>query len=63
MVNTALLVLLCDVIQIILGFDYCLRMPLWLAIRISDASMWALAACHIRTAEFFVYLFDFCYEL
>lgn len=63
MVNTALLVLLCDVIQIILGFDYCLRMPLWLAIRMSDASMWALAACHIRTAEFFVYLFDSCYEL
>lgn len=63
MVNTALLVLLCDVIQIILGFDYCLWMPLWLAIRMSDASMWALAACHIRTAEFFVYLFDSCYEL
>lgn len=63
MVNTALLVLLCDVIQIILGFDCCLRMPLWLAIRMSDASMWALAACHIRTAEFFVYLFDSCYEL
>lgn len=63
MVNMALLVLLFDVIQIILGFDYCLRMPLWLAIRMSDASMWALAACHIRTAEFFVYLFDSCYEL
>lgn len=48
---------------VVSGFDYCLRMPLWLAIRMSDASMWALAACHIRTAEFFVYLFDSCYEL
>lgn len=48
MVNTVLLVLLCDAIQIILGFDNCLWMPLWLAIRMSDSSMWALGACHIK---------------
>ena len=58
MVNMVLFVLLCDAIQIILGFDNCLWMPLWLAIRMSDSSMWALGLLN----SLFI-LFDSCYDL